>query len=104
LNGRWRVVVEILHLLGHGDHGFLNDVLRFGIREAGLEGDAIDQVPVGVEELRQPPDRPSSSAGQEAPPRGDQRVAVLGHGLLLPRLYTAANSPFLQESTRRLNP
>ena len=45
------VVFEAEHLLGHGDDRLLHDILRLGVVQPGLRGDAVNQLGVGVEEL-----------------------------------------------------
>src|SRR5437867_2761074 len=46
-----RIRIELRHLLRHGDDRLLNYFLRFGVAEAGLERDAVDELPVGIEEV-----------------------------------------------------
>lgn len=45
-----RIVNKVRQLFGHGEDGFLHDVLGFLIREAGFDGDAVDEFPVSLEE------------------------------------------------------
>src|ERR1043165_8868111 len=46
-----RVVFEVVHPLGDGENGFLNNFLRFGIVEAGLKRDAVNEFPVNIKKV-----------------------------------------------------
>ena len=46
-----RVVFESRHVPGDREHRFLDDILRFGVGQAGFAGDAVDQFPIRIEEL-----------------------------------------------------
>ena len=43
--------MKVGNVLRDRDDGFLNDILRFGIVEAGLPRDAVNEPPISIEEL-----------------------------------------------------
>ena len=45
------VVFELSDAFGDPEDGLLHDVLRFGVRQTRFERDAIDQLPVSIEEI-----------------------------------------------------
>ncbi len=45
------IVSEALDAFGHAEDGFLDDLLRLRMREAALEREAVDELPLGVEEV-----------------------------------------------------
>src|SRR5688572_21485629 len=42
---------SVTQSLGHSHDGFLHDVTRVLVRQAGLDRDAVEEFPVGVEEI-----------------------------------------------------
>src|SRR5206468_9971653 len=46
-----RVGFELPDLLGHRDDGFLDHLLGFGVAKAGFDRHAVDQFPIGIEEI-----------------------------------------------------
>src|SRR6266480_6811899 len=46
-----RISFELTHLFGHREDRFLDDILSFRLRQPGLAGDAINELPIGVKEV-----------------------------------------------------
>src|SRR5690349_19947516 len=93
-----RVVVKVADVFCHGDDGFLDYILRFGVIQTSLSRDTVDQSPVGVEELL-PPGMiiPRPDAFQQAPTGGEGlalngREARANHGCIMPACRPVFNA------------
>ena len=45
------VILEVGHVLGDREHGLLHDILRFGLGQTALDSDAINELPISIEEI-----------------------------------------------------
>src|SRR5262249_22003920 len=76
---RW-IIDKAFDLSRHGNDRLLDDVMGFGVREAGLSRDAINQTPVSVEEIMPTLTIfPVFQPAQQAKARRDQIVRFRQH-------------------------
>jgi hypothetical protein len=100
---RW-IVPEALHFARHADHCLLDDVLGLLVAEAGPDGGAVDELPIGFEELA--PTRLIAQIAQtldQRAPRGQQFIMLVdGLGMHSHKRTIARPGAFLQKSSHAL--
>src|SRR5438105_7709410 len=86
------MVMKARHLPGHSHDCFLNDVLGIGFTQTAFDRDAVNQLPVSVEEgLPTFLILPILEPRDQAPPSGNECFAFTSHGGIVCHTQAAGN-------------